>query len=338
MKKTYSNYLLGIVIILLLNSFAPVSNKAYRTDLPLSKPNKKNKSLKICVLSDLNSSYGSLNYSDEVKSVIGQLNQIKPNIILCGGDMVAGQKSSLSENNINAMWDSFKSTILNPINKLNIPFGFTMGNHDASPSYLTDRKLSQKFWIENKEAIGLNFVDSSHYPFYYSYIKDNVLFISWDAAGAKINTEVYQWMESQLSSKQAKNARLRILIGHLPLYAIVDSKNKVGEVNEDPETALKFFKKNGIDLYISGHQHAFYPAVKEGIRFLNAGCIGDGPRKLIGNINEAIKTYTIIEIPKRKPLNFTYKTYRATDNTEIDINTLPDSIQGFNGISIKDTQ
>lgn len=338
MKKNYSNYLLGIVLILLLNSFAPVSNKAFRTDLPLSKTNKKDKSLRICVISDLNSSYGSLNYSDEVKSVIGQLNLIKPDLILCGGDMVAGQKSSLSEENINAMWGSFKSTVLNPINKLNIPFGFTLGNHDASPSYLTDRKLSQKFWTENKEASGLNFVDSSHYPFYYSYVKENVLFISWDAAGAKINTEIYQWMETQLSSRQAKNARLRILIGHLPLYAIVDSKNKVGEVNEDPETALKFFKKHGIDLYISGHQHAFYPAVKEGIRFLNAGCIGDGPRKLIGNTNEEVKTYTIIEIPKRKYLNFTYKTYRAIDNSEIDINTLPDSIQGFNGISTKDTQ
>ena len=338
MKKNYSNYLLGILFILLLSSFATAENRCSRKDLPINNTNKKNKSLKICVISDLNSSYGSINYSDEVKSVIGQLNQIKPDIILCGGDMVAGQKFSLSEDNINAMWDSFKSTVLNPINKLNIPFGFTLGNHDASPSYLTDRKLSQKFWTENKEASGLNFVDSSHYPFYYSYIKNNVLFISWDAAGAKINKEVYQWMETQLSSKQAKKARLRILIGHLPLYAIVDSKNKVGEVNEDPETALKFFKKHKIDLYISGHQHAFYPAIKEGIRFLNAGCIGDGPRKLIGNTNEALKTYSIIEIPKRRSLNFTYKTYMALNNSEINLNALPDSVQGFNGTSFKDTQ
>jgi predicted phosphodiesterase len=145
-------------------------------------------------------------------------------------------------------------------------------------------------------------------------------------------------METQLSSKQAKKARLRILIGHLPLYAIVDSKNKVGEVNEDPETALKFFKKHKIDLYISGHQHAFYPAIKEGIRFLNAGCIGDGPRKLIGNTNEALKTYSIIEIPKRRSLNFTYKTYMALNNSEINLNALPDSVQGFNGTSFKDTQ
>ena len=336
MKINSSNYLLVLLFFFILNPLSALENHDFKNDLPKAKDKKRNKEIKICVISDLNSSYGSTNYADEVKSVIGKLNEIKPDLILCAGDMVAGQKSSLTENNINSMWNSFKSTVLNPINNLKIPFGFTVGNHDASPSYLLDRTLSQKFWLENKNATGLNFVDSSNYPFYYSYVKDGVYFISWDAAGARMNPELYQWMEEQLTSKQAQKAKLRILIGHLPLYAIVDSKNKVGEVNEDPEKALNFFKKHGIDLYISGHQHAFYPAIKEGIRFLNAGCIGDGPRKLIGDSKDAIKTYTIITIPKRKAINFTYKTYDAKHNLEIDVKSLPDSIAGFNGISIKD--
>ena len=336
MKINSSNYLLVLLFFFILNPLSALENHDFKNDLPKAKDKKRNKEIKICVISDLNSSYGSTNYADEVKSVIGKLNEIKPDLILCAGDMVAGQKSSLTENNINSMWNSFKSTVLNPINNLKIPFGFTVGNHDASPSYLLDRTLSQKFWLENKNATGLNFVDSSNYPFYYSYVKDGVYFISWDAAGARMDPELYQWMEEQLATKQAKKAKLRILIGHLPLYAIVDSKNKVGEVNEDPEKALNFFKKHGIDLYISGHQHAYYPAIKEGIRFLNAGCIGDGPRKLIANPAEAVKTYTIINIPKRKSLNFTYKTYDAKHNLEIDVKSLPDSIAGFNGISIKD--
>jgi predicted MPP superfamily phosphohydrolase len=334
MNIRHSIRFLGLLFYFLLSSFTFLNIEAIETDLPTSKKNKK--SIKICVISDLNSSYGSTNYGDEVKSIIEKLKDIKPDIILCGGDMVAGQKSSLTEENINGMWSSFKNTVLNPINSLQIPFGFTLGNHDASPSYLVDRKLSQEFWVENKDNTNLNFVDSSNYPFYYSYIKNNLFFMSWDAAGAKINPEVYQWMKTQLDTKQAKKAKLRILIGHLPIYAIVESKNKVGEVNSDPDLALQFFKKNGIDLYISGHQHAYFPAIKEGVRFLNAGCIGDGPRPLIGSTNDAQKSYTLIEVPKRKALNFTYKTYDAKSNIEINHKHLPDSIRGFNGITHKD--
>lgn len=319
-------FLLSLLLFTVLTSFEyrSVSNE----------PREKiKKAFRIMVISDLNSSYGSVNYSDDVKAVIAQLSVIRPDMILCGGDMVAGQKASLSEENIDAMWAGFKTSVLDPIQRLKIPFGFTMGNHDASPAYLTDRRISKTFWLDNADATGLSFVDSTHYPFYYSYIKNKVFFMSWDAAGAQINPEVFNWMSRQLSGKAALKARLRILTGHLPLYAIVDSKNKPGEVNSDPETALAFFKAHGLDLYISGHQHAYYPAEKQGIRFLNAGCIGDGARKLIGDETDPKKTYTIIEIPRRRAGKFSYKTYMPQSNTEIDLKSLPDSIFGFNGIS-----
>ncbi len=299
------------------------------------KKESRNKALKICVISDLNASYGSTTYPAEVTSVISQMPAIKPDIILCSGDMVAGQKASLTDQNIWDMWAAFKKTVLVPISALQIPFGFTVGNHDASPSYLKDRAISQSFWKENAKATNLTFVDSTHYPFYYSYIKNNVFIMSWDAAGAEIKPEVYSWMKTQMEGKIAKKARLKVLTGHLPLYAIVDSKNKPGEVNSDPAAALNFFKTYGLDLYISGHQHAYYPAEKDGVRFLNMGAIGDGPRKLIGYPAEARKSYTIIEIPVKNPRNFTYKTFTPSGE-EVKLSSLPDSVVGFNGISKKD--
>ncbi len=308
------------------------SKPAGKSDI---KRESRNRALKICVISDLNASYGSTTYPAEVSAVIGQMPAIKPDIILCSGDMVAGQKASLTDQNIWDMWTAFKNTVLNPISSLQIPFGFTVGNHDASPSYVKDRSISKTFWKENVKATNLTFVDSTNYPFYYSYIKNNVFFMSWDAAGAEIKPEVYEWMKVQMEGKIAKRARLRILIGHLPLYAIVDSKNKPGEVNSDPAAALSFFKTYGLDLYISGHQHAYYPAEKGGIRFLNMGAIGDGPRKLIGSTAEARKSYTILEIPVKDPKNFTYKTY-TPGKEEINLSSLPDSVIGFNGISRKD--
>jgi predicted phosphodiesterase len=337
MKLSYRYILVVLFIAGALAAFIPGDSSPKGSLASDIKKEQKNKPLRICVISDLNASYGSTSYPGEVAKVISQIPDIDPDIILCSGDMVAGQKASLTDQHILDMWAGFKSTVLDPISTLRIPFGFTVGNHDASPSFTKDRMISMNFWKQNMKATNLTFVDSTNYPFYYSYIKNNVFIVSWDAAGAEIKQEVYEWMKDQLNGKIARKTRLRILIGHLPLFAIVDSKNKAGEVNSDPEAALQFFRTNGLDLYISGHQHAYYPAEKDGVRFLNMGAIGDGPRKLIGSEAEPRKAYTIIEIPVKKARTFTYKTY-TPDHEIITVSSLPDSVVGFNGISKKDSR
>ena len=72
-------------------------------------------------------------------------------------------------------------------------------------------------------------------------------------------------MKSQLNSAKAKKAKLRILLGHLPIYAIVNSKNKPGEVLAETNKITGFLEENNINLYISGHQHAYYPAKENGL-------------------------------------------------------------------------
>lgn len=318
-----TNVLIGLALI--CTSFVTITTPSWHAET-------KDRSLKILLISDLNASYGSLTYSDDVSSVIGQLGSIKPDLILCGGDMVAGQKASLTEQHIRDMWRSFKSVVFDPINKSRVPFGFTVGNHDASPNFLKDRAVATEFWKAQQRATHLTLVDSTNYPFYFSYLKNNVFFMSWDAAGAKINTAQYDWMKAQTALPVAKKARMRILLGHLPLYAIVAAKNRPGEVNANPDSALAFFKEHKIDMYISGHQHAYYPAVKNGVQLLNSGGIGDGPRPILGHTELAKKAYTILEIPVRNPMNFTQRAFMPSTNEEIQIHSLPDSVVGFNGI------
>ncbi len=296
------------------------------------KSEQQDKELKIMVISDLNDSYGSVTYSKEVDSVIRRIAQIKPDIILCGGDMVAGQKASLTEERLAEMWQSFNQNILKPIDSLKIPFGFTMGNHDASPSFLKDRAAAKYFWDDHLPSSNLTFVDRSHYPFYFSYIKNNVFFMSWDASAAEIEPEVMLWMKEQLKSKVAKKSRLRILLGHLPLYAIVADKNKVGEVNADADATLDFFKKNGVDLYISGHQHAYFPAHKKGVRLFNSGALGGGPRPILGHDKPAKKAYAIIEVPVKSAKQFLFNAFMPETDEPILLNSLPDFVQGFNGV------
>ena len=294
------------------------------------------KTVKIAVISDLNSSYGATVYHPDVATTLKALDSIKPDIILCGGDMVAGQKASHTKAQLQSMWSSFNNHVLKPIQKMNVPFGFTVGNHDASPGYQEDRQTAQEFWMAKRSQLGLKYVDDSHFPFYFSYQQQNIFFISWDAAGATVNQEVFNWMEQQLQSKAAKKAKLRVLLGHLPLYAIVASKNKPGEVLAHHQDAANFFRKNGIDLYISGHQHAYYPARQQQLRLLNAGCIGEGPRPLLGDDKPATRAYTIIEVPINNAKLFDYKTFVPSTGKQIELSQLPDSVVGFNGISKKD--
>lgn len=296
------------------------------------KREQQNRALKIMVISDLNDSYGSVTYSKEVASAISQIATIQPDIILCGGDMVAGQKASLTEERLAEMWQAFNQNILKPIDSLNIPFGFTMGNHDASPNFLKDRAAAKQFWDHHLPSSNLTFVDQSNYPFYFSYIKNNVFFMSWDASAAEIKPEVMDWMKKQLKSKVAKKSRLRILLGHLPLYAIVADKNKSGEVNSDADATLDFFKEYGVDLYISGHQHAYYPAHKNGVDLFNSGCLGGGPRPILGHDEPAKKAYAVIEIPIKSPKQFHFDAFIPETNEPILLNSLPDSVQGFNGV------
>ncbi|WAC39258.1 metallophosphoesterase family protein [Pedobacter sp. SL55] len=295
------------------------------------------KTIKIAVISDLNSSYGATAYHPDVYATLKELENIKPDIILCAGDMIAGQKASLTTAQTQAMWNSFDNNILKPIQRTKVPFGFTVGNHDASPSYLQDRELAQQFWKSKQKQLGLNFIDQSHFPFYYSYQQNGIFFISWDAAGSKVNQEVFNWMEKQLQSKAAKKAKLRILLGHLPLYAIVASKNKPGEVLANNEKTANFFEQNGIDLYISGHQHAYYPSFAKKLRLLNTGCVGEGPRPLLGDHRPATRAYTMIEVPVNEAKKFSYQTFIPnTNGSTIEFSKLPDSVVGFNGISKKD--
>jgi len=324
---------MNLVRMFLLIITIGIINAATAQDIPKES---RNKNLKILLISDLNDSYGSVSYSKEVHEVVSKVKAIKPDIILCGGDMVAGQKASLTKLRLDSMWTGFDEAVLKPIFKEGVPFAFTMGNHDASPSYALDRASAFSFWMDNKQKTNLTYVDDTHYPFYFSFIRNNVFFMSWDASSAIIPPEVRLWMEKQLALPIAKKARARIVLGHLPLYAIVSAKNKKGEVLENADETLDFLKKNAVDMYISGHQHAYYPATKEKITLLHAGCLGGGPREILGHNEKASKAYAVLEIPKRKGVKKIKITgYEPVGHREIKMESLPDSVHGFNGVVYK---
>lgn len=287
---------------------------------------------RIVVISDLNSQYGSTEYEPEVEQAIALMSQWQPDLVLCSGDMIAGQKASLTESQINDMWQAFDLHVAAPLRQQEIPFGFTIGNHDGSGAikdqsliFQGERDLAKAYWLEHQEQLGLNFVDRANFPFYYSFIQNNLFFLVWDASTHKFSSQQLNWIKQALESDLARQAKARIAIGHLPLYPVAAAKNKPGEYIAEGEKMRSLLEENQVQVYISGHHHVYYPGKKEKLELLHAGALGQGARHLIGSDLEPYPTVTVIDL-ETITSKLTYTTYNAKTWELVNLEQLPPSI------------
>jgi predicted MPP superfamily phosphohydrolase len=295
--------------------------------------------VRLLVISDLNSAYGSTEYEKEVHLALKMIPFWQPDLILCSGDMIAGQKSTLTSSQIQGMWKAFDSQIAQPIRDLKIPFGFTIGNHDASGAishnkftFQQERDLAVEYWQNPSHNSNLNFIDSNLFPFYYTFEQQGIFFLVWDGSTSNIPDDKLAWVEKSLSSKTAQEAKMRMIIGHLPLYAVAKGRDKVGEVLNHSEKLITLLKKYNVHTYISGHQHAYYPAHKENLQLLHTGALGSGPRQLLNTNTTPRKTITVIDVNFNEDNLTNYTTYDMVNLELIDKKELPRFIKGHNGI------
>lgn len=287
--------------------------------------------MRIVLMSDLNESYGYTHYNAFVDSAMVCVKKWQPDFVLFAGDMIAGQNLELSETEIRAMWSGFDETIGGPMRRMDIPFAFTLGNHDGSKSGRFDheRDLAKEYWSSRKPE--LDYISSEHFPFYYSFQFNDLFVISWDASGHNISEEEINWIEEQLSRDEAKSASLRLMLGHLPLYAVAEGRNRSGEVLNEADRLIELMAAHNVDYYFSGHHHAWYPAEKEGLKMIHSGAQGSGPRPLIGSDLPARRTITLLELTGGST-SFHIKSYDMQNNMKIiSPNELPAAIEGING-------
>jgi Icc-related predicted phosphoesterase len=325
--------IVGLVCILTLGYRAATSNSnleptttAIAPDLNLPP----RKDFRLVVISDLNSQYGSTEYEPEVTQAIALIPQWQPDLVLCGGDMIAGQKASLTKSQIESMWAAFDLKIAAPLRQQQIPLGFTIGNHDGSGAikdqaliFQDERKLAQAYWQQQHHY--LDFVDRAHFPFYYSFQQNNIFFLVWDASSSQISPQQLKWIEQTLKTPAAQQATTRIVLGHLPLYPVAQAKNKPGEYLEQGTKLRSLLTENKVLMYVSGHHHAYYPGRVDNLELLHAGALGQGARQLINSELSPRQTITIIDLDLSK-LALTYTTYDATTWQKIFLEQLPTSI------------
>lgn len=335
MKKwQFSLILVGTVLLLLGVKILSlgVDNKDDRSE-NFTPP----KNFRILVISDLNSQYGSTEYEPEIAKAIALIPKWQPDLVLCGGDMIAGQKQSLTKAQINAMWTAFEQNVAQPIREYQIPFGFTIGNHDGSGAmvkgqaiFAQERKLASAYWNNPQHHPQLQFSDRANFPFYYSFKQGGIFFLVWDASSAYISPEQLTWVKKSLTSQGAQQAKLKIAIGHLPLYPVAENKNKPGEYLANAEQLRSLLETYQVHTYISGHQHAYYPGQKGQLELLYAGALGQGARRLINSNLPPRNTVTIVDVELDSGQTI-YTTYDIKTLEIIKTEGLPRSITGDNG-------
>lgn len=294
--------------------------------------------VRIAVISDLNSAYGSTDYEPEVDKAIALIPDWQPDIVLGGGDMVAGQSPSLTQAEIQAMWASFDRHVAAPLRQAGLPFGFTIGNHDASGALAVsgkflfgqERQLAAAYWNNPKHNPGLEFVDRAQFPFYYTFLHKEIFYLVWDASTSQIPAAQIAWVEKSLASAAAQSAKMRIAIGHLPLYAVAVGRDELGEVLANADTLRAMLERYQVHTYISGHHHAYYPAHRGKLELLHSGILGSGPRPLLNSDLPPFKALTIIDISLAEQ-STRYTTYNMKTLQVVDQKILPRLIVGPNG-------
>ncbi len=292
--------------------------------------------IRLLVISDLNSQYGSTTYESQVEKTIPLISEWQPDLVLCAGDMIAGQKLSLTQENIQAMWNSFYRYIATPLRQTKQPFAITIGNHDASGYmksrkflFAKERRLAQDYWSQHQKDLNLEFLEADGFPFYYSFLHKEIFYLIWDASTFQIPTQQLEWVEKSLASSQAKTAKMRIVMGHLPLYAVAVGRNKFGDVLTEAEKLQTILEKYNVYLYISGHHHAYFPGYKGNLKLLHSGALGSGPRVLLNSNLPPRNTLTVVDINLEQSKSF-YTTYDMKTLALINPEKLPEKIIGFN--------
>ncbi len=279
---------------------------------------------RLVLFSDLNASYGSTTYIAEVHRGVALIPPLRPDLVICAGDMVAGQKLGLGRERLAAMWAGFDRSVLVPLRRAGLPFAPAIGNHDASGArsggrfvFDDERREAARFWRPRRDSLGLTFVDRGDFPFHYAIRQKGVFVLVWDASTATVPAEQLRWAERILAGPAARSASRRLVVGHLPLQAVSQGRDRPGEVLAQPLELRQLLERHGVEAYVSGHQHAYFPARLGRLDLFHLGAMGSGPRRLLGRSDPPFQTLTVLDLvgspPRLVDTSFDLRTLRRID-------------------------
>ena len=225
----------------------------------------------VAIISDLNSSYGSKEYTPHVHATVEWLAESKPDLVISTGDMVAGMRRGLD---YPGMWMAFHDAVTDPLASLAIPILPTPGNHDGSSSAKFHEERSEYIaqWSGRKPE--LDWVDDTNWPTQYAFRLGKRLFVGLDLSTPRhLRSEELRWLEDLLSRHPGA-----IVFGHVPIAPV--AHGRVREASYDRKL-LEVLRQHQA-MFVHGHHHAYYRYTLDGVLSISAPCLGTGPRRLNG--------------------------------------------------------
>lgn len=281
------------------------------------------------VLGDFNGPYGSLTYPAPVARVLAAITGVwRPDLLLSPGDVIAGQSRSLAAADLASMWQAFDDGVAAKLRSADIPYAFAPGNHDASSltgpggdyQFPLDRDAAAAYWGQEMYAANLDYLERADFPFNYTFAAGRTFVAVIDASSPTVDAAQRAWLGTALASPAARSAKLRVVVGHLPLVAVAEGRDGAGEVLGDAEQLAELFSAGAVDLYISGHHAAYYPGRLGELELLFAG--GIGARRLLGDDGPPRSTVTVVDV-WYQPLQLVYTTYDAATLEPLAAESLP---------------
>ncbi len=190
-------------------------------------------------------------------AAVEKLNLLKPEFVMCIGDLVQGENSDLIE--LNAQWDEFDALV----NKLQMPFFYVPGNHDIS--YGKYEPMA-KVW---KKRLGAS---------YYYFVYRDILFLcvnTEDTATATISDAQLEYFKEVL--KHNKNVRWTLVFMHKPCVP-TDARAVTRPVSS---TVKKWDEIESLlarrpYTVFAGHYHKYKKTKRCGRRYYNLATTGAG--------------------------------------------------------------
>ena len=332
MKASLTMKFLVIFAILIFASSALFAADKPNPRLPFNpekippKPTEEN-AVRFVVLSDANSAYGSTTYIKDVHNLINATTKyIKPDIVVSAGDLIAAQKRGFGKDILYAMWAGFDAAVTKPLKRANIAFAPTPGNHDASgyPAFKIDRDVFRAYWNDPANTPDLNFVGNlNNFPTYYAHAYRNILFISMNITTMEpIDDPQWKFIEDALAKKDQYD--FIFATAHVPPYPIAIGREKQCMTRPDADRMTKLFADAGVNVFFTGHHHAYYKARKKGLNLISLNACGTGPRRLIGTNKPQKQSLIVVDTVNGKITNcFALK----SDNSIFSDETLPHKLQ-----------
>ena len=283
---------------------------------------------KIVIISDINGSYGSTEYNSRVSNAVEAIIKLEPDLVISAGDMVAGQKQPLlDQEHLDRMWASFNRVVTDPLAEAGIDFIVTPGNHDGSGfrEFELEQKKFQAQW--NDRRPGLSLLEGSNWPRRYALWLDKVLIITIDGTRPGRLQDADKELLRNILEREGGKAQSIIVVSHLPMWPFAQGREK--EIINDPALA-DLLSKYGVDFFVSGHHHVYYPGVDDSsVVHLGVGPLGGNARRIVGRSGREPFSLAVLElcesgywISSREAPGFV---------EEIPLTSLPASINGQRG-------